>query len=62
MSDVIAMLNAGSSSFEVPLLVPLFALAPDGPAVLARGRGRARLLQHIARFVSGDGGGVNIMA
>jgi acetate kinase len=51
MADVIAVLNAGSSSFKFSL----FALAPDGLAVLARGQ--AEGLYTSPRFVARDGGG-----
>jgi acetate kinase len=51
MSDVIAVLNAGSSSFKFSL----FALAPDGLAVLARGQ--AEGLFTSPRFVARDGAG-----
>jgi acetate kinase len=51
MSAVIAVLNAGSSSFKFSL----FALAPDGLAVLARGQ--AEGLYTSPRFVARDGGG-----
>jgi acetate kinase len=51
MSDVIAVLNAGSSSFKFSL----FAVAPDGLAVLARGQ--AEGLFTSPRFVARDGAG-----
>jgi acetate kinase len=51
MSDVIAVLNAGSSSFKFSL----FAVAPDDLAVLARGQ--AEGLYTSPRFVAKDGAG-----
>ena len=51
MSEVIAVLNAGSSSFKFSL----FALAPEGPALLARGQ--AEGLFTAPRFVARDGAG-----
>jgi acetate kinase len=51
MSDVIAVLNAGSSSFKFSL----FALAPDDLTVLARGQ--AEGLFTSPRFVARDGAG-----
>jgi len=51
MSDVIAVLNAGSSSFKFSL----FAVAPDDLTVLARGQ--AEGLFTSPRFVARDGAG-----
>ncbi len=52
MADVIAVLNAGSSSLKFSL----FAVAPDGLTVLARGQ--AEGLTTSPRFVARDGAGV----
>ena len=51
MADVIAVLNAGSSSFKFSL----FAVAPDGLDVLARGQ--AEGLTTSPRFIARDGAG-----
>ncbi len=51
MADVIAVLNAGSSSFKFSL----FTVAPEGLVVIARGH--AEGLYTSPRFVAKDGAG-----